>query len=151
PTSVAVIFVAPLITWLFVITSPPDVTTIPVPAASPPCNPRTVLMSTRPGSTFEVIELETLSPEPPLWPGPASSPALPSPNGLPPSRPSPGRGNRYGARGSKLPDGPKTRLDAALTRRPPAAPQTKWLTMMPAMAAATPSSATRVTPVGRRP
>src|SRR5277367_2071265 len=49
--SCAVIRVAPAITWLLVITSPLEVTTIPVPAARP--LPVTVLMSTSPGSMRE--------------------------------------------------------------------------------------------------
>jgi len=36
-----------------------ELTTIPVPAALPSLSTRTVLMSTRPGSTLPVIELET--------------------------------------------------------------------------------------------
>src|SRR5262245_66649240 len=112
--SVAVILVAPGITWLLVMTSPLDVTTIPVPAASPPCTPRTVLMSTSPGFTLEVTASETLWLELPPWPDcPASlSSAPPSPPRLlpgPPS-PSPPPGARYDPPDPKEPDGPNSRL-----------------------------------------
>ena len=54
-TIVTLIVVAPLMTWLFVRTSPDDVTTTPVPAAAPLPKPSTVSMSTTPGSTFAAI------------------------------------------------------------------------------------------------
>src|SRR3979411_627742 len=47
--------VAPLITWLFVRTSPDDVMTTPVPAAAPLPKPSTVSMSTTPGLTLAAI------------------------------------------------------------------------------------------------
>ena len=51
PTSVARIVVAPRITWLFVTTSPSEVSTIPVPAAEAPWYARFVLMLTSAGVT----------------------------------------------------------------------------------------------------
>src|SRR2546423_7939869 len=56
PTSVTLMLVAPETTWLLVRTSPSALRTIPVPAAAPLWYPRTVLMSTMPGSTFAVTE-----------------------------------------------------------------------------------------------
>src|SRR5271165_6912774 len=47
--------VAPDTTWLLVRTSPDAVSTMPVPAASPPLNPSRVVMSTTPGSTLAAI------------------------------------------------------------------------------------------------
>jgi hypothetical protein len=52
---VALIEVAPSITWLLVSTSPVEVSTIPVPAALPPWYPRVVTTSTMPGSTLAAI------------------------------------------------------------------------------------------------
>ena len=49
--SVTEIVVAPSITWLLVSTSPLEVSTMPVPAASSFSSFKVVLMSTRPGST----------------------------------------------------------------------------------------------------
>src|SRR5215831_9357964 len=53
--SVALIDVAPSITWLLVSTSPDEVTTMPVPAACAPWSPSVDTMSTRPGSTLVAI------------------------------------------------------------------------------------------------
>src|SRR6516165_4233315 len=53
--SVALIDVAPSITWLLVSTSPDEVTTMPVPAASAFWSPSVDTMSTRPGSTLFAI------------------------------------------------------------------------------------------------
>src|ERR1700689_1953081 len=47
--------VAPSITWLLVSTSPDEVTTMPVPAASALWYPRVETISTRPGSTRDAI------------------------------------------------------------------------------------------------
>src|ERR1700722_10874218 len=47
--------VAPSITWLLVRTSPEEVSTMPVPAASSCWKLSVVLMSTSPGSTFEAM------------------------------------------------------------------------------------------------
>src|SRR2546426_2147891 len=47
--------VAPATTWLFVRTSPEEVSTMPVPAAFPPRYARTVLMSTMLGFTLPTI------------------------------------------------------------------------------------------------
>src|SRR5208283_5186410 len=81
--SVAVIFVAPVITWLLVMTSPPEVTTMPVAAPSPPSRPSSVSMSTSPGSTLEVIEPDTPLAEPDESPPPSAEP-LPGPSEPPP-------------------------------------------------------------------
>src|ERR1700684_3748299 len=53
--SVTLIAGAPSITWLLVSTSPDEVTTMPVPAASALWYPRVETMSTRPGSTRDAI------------------------------------------------------------------------------------------------
>src|ERR1700733_12307494 len=53
--SVTLIDVAPSITWLLVSTSPDEVTTMPVPAASALWYPRFETISTRPGSTRDAI------------------------------------------------------------------------------------------------
>src|SRR3984885_10009115 len=53
--SVTLIDVAPSITWLLVSTSPDEVTTMPVPAASALWYPGLETMSTRPGSTRDAI------------------------------------------------------------------------------------------------
>src|SRR5579859_7596359 len=55
PTSVTLILVAPLMTWLLVRISPSDVSTMPVPAAAACCRPNVVLMSTIVGSTAVAI------------------------------------------------------------------------------------------------
>src|SRR5579871_1768363 len=63
--SVAVIDVAPSITWLLVITSPDALTTMPVPAAAPP-PPSVVLMSTSPESTRAAVaatDTDVVAPE----------------------------------------------------------------------------------------
>ena len=44
--------VAPSITWLFVSTSPSELTTTPVPAPATPWNDEVTLMSTSAGATF---------------------------------------------------------------------------------------------------
>jgi hypothetical protein len=51
----ALIEVAPSITWLLVSTSPVEVSTIPVPAALPPWYPSVDTTSTTPGFTFAAI------------------------------------------------------------------------------------------------
>jgi len=56
PRSVAVMLVDSSMTWLFVNTSPEEVRTIPVPAASSFSSFMVVLMSTREGSTPAAME-----------------------------------------------------------------------------------------------
>ena len=51
-TTVALILVESSMTWLLVSTRPPEVITMPVPAASSPLYCSAVLMITRPGSTL---------------------------------------------------------------------------------------------------
>src|SRR5271168_3752692 len=62
--SLTLMAVAPLITWLLVSTSPEEVSTIPVPAASSLWNPRRVSMSTSPGSTLFAMDETTVGPDP---------------------------------------------------------------------------------------
>src|ERR1700693_2581186 len=62
--SLTLMAVAPLITWLFVSTSPEEVSTIPVPAAFSSWNPRTVSTSTSPGSTLSAMEETSVEPDP---------------------------------------------------------------------------------------
>src|SRR5580658_1016490 len=60
--SVTLTLVEPSTTWLLVSTSPDESSTIPVPAASPPSNPRRVVMSTSPGSTLAATVLASDEP-----------------------------------------------------------------------------------------
>ena len=53
--SVTEMEVAPSITWLLVSTSPFEVSTMPVPAASPFSSPSVDTTSTRPGETLAAI------------------------------------------------------------------------------------------------
>src|SRR6516225_8642070 len=80
--------VAPLMTWLFVSTTPFDVSTMPVPAACSCWYPSVVLMSTRPGSTLAAMALTSLGPElfEPEFPLPElpELPELPRPPNPPP-------------------------------------------------------------------
>src|SRR2546429_3107172 len=67
--SVASILVAPSTTWLLVSTSPSAVSTIPVPAASPPRYPRVVSIFTSAGDTPAAIAAGSLdSPRTGGWP-----------------------------------------------------------------------------------
>src|SRR5579872_4241430 len=49
--------VAPAMTWLLVRISPDEASTMPVPAAAPLANPRRVVTSTTPGSTFDMMSV----------------------------------------------------------------------------------------------
>ena len=73
--SVALIEVAPSMTWLLVSTSPLEVSTIPVPAALACWYPSVDTMSTRPGDTFEVIcaVVSVLEPNASATPRPAKA------------------------------------------------------------------------------
>src|SRR5581483_4166948 len=82
PTSVAVIRVAPSMTWLFVRTSPVELRTMPVPApeAIPPENVES--MSTSAGLTFAAIAAGLDGPPEPLrLPEPPKLPTPPEPPG----------------------------------------------------------------------
>jgi hypothetical protein len=116
--SVALMVVAPSMTWLFVSTSPDEVRTIPVPAACALSYPRVVLMSTRPGSTFEAMadrfdglpEADEIDPpgpavlDPDVPERPAPGVAVPDPNREPNVEPPAGV-----ALTGVLDDGPRTR------------------------------------------
>src|SRR5262249_22871435 len=86
----ALIEVAPSMTWLLVSTSPVEVSTIPVPAAAPPWYPSVVTTSTRPGSTFDATWGVVMA-----GVGSAPAPARPRP-GHPGRARCPRRGARQG-------------------------------------------------------
>src|SRR3954452_6991314 len=116
--SVTVMLVAPATTWLLVSTTPSELITMPVPAASPFWAPRTVSMSTSAGSTLaataeiwpaegpeadEPVDPEPGEPEPwepepcdpePCDPEPCDPDPKPPPSGAP--LPVPGLSGRYG-------------------------------------------------------
>src|SRR4051795_3733255 len=104
--SVTVMLVAPATTWLLVSTTPSELITMPVPAASPFWAPRTVSMSTSAGSTLaataeiwlsEGPEADEPGPEPwepEPWEPPWEPEPEPPPSGAP--LPVPGLSGRYG-------------------------------------------------------